>query len=85
MGVVVAFLNRCGTVPVTMEVLNILVRDGAKRVAQRFSSSPETPSDPEAFEVAIVRRCFSTVSPITGENSSKQGARLPVSELLAVF
>ena len=47
----VAFLKRCGTVPATMEVLNILVRDGAKTVAQRFSRSPEMPSDPEAFEV----------------------------------
>ena len=81
----VAFLNRCGTVPVTMELLNILVRDGAKTVAQRFSRSPEMPSDPEASQVSIDGRCFSTVSLVTGENSSKQGARLPVSELLVVF
>ena len=72
----VAFLNRCGTVPATMEVLNILARDGAKTVAQRFSRSPEMPSDPEAqFEARSVdRRCFSTVSLVTGENLSKQGA-----------
>ena len=67
----VAFLNRCGTVPVTMEVLKILVRDGAKTVAQCFSRSPEMPSDPEAFQVSIDRSCFSTVSLVTGENSSK--------------
>ena len=58
----VAFVNRFGTVPVTMEVLNILLRDGAKTVVQRFSRLPEMPSDPEAFEVSIDRRCFSTVS-----------------------
>ena len=36
-----------------MEVLNILVRDGAKTVEQRFSRSPEMPSDPEAQSIVV--------------------------------